>query len=113
MHAEGYAANKMKHGPIALIDPTFATIAIAVHSKTYDKMLGNIREVKARSGKVVAIANTSDSTINNYADKIISIPETDELSLPRAGGHATAVAGILCRARALPVHRPARTWQRR
>ncbi len=82
MHAEGYAAGEMKHGPIALIDPTFATIAIAVQSRTYDKMLGNIREVKARSGEVLAIANARDAGINDYADLVICVPETNELFSP-------------------------------
>ena len=82
MHAEGYAAGEMKHGPIAMIDPTFGTIAVAVKSKTYDKMLSNIREVKARSGEVIAIANPHDTTIDQYADKVIRIPETDEMFSP-------------------------------
>ena len=82
MHAEGYAAGEMKHGPIAMIDPTFATIAVAVRSKTYDKMLGNIREVKARSGDVIAIANQHDETINDYADHVLRVPQTEELFSP-------------------------------
>jgi len=82
IHAEGYAAGEMKHGPIAMIDPTFATIAVAVKSETYDKILGNIREVKARSGEVIAIANTHDSTIDDYADRVIRVPETEEVFSP-------------------------------
>lgn len=82
MHAEGYAAGEMKHGPIAMIDPTFATIAVAVKSKTYDKMLGNIREIKARQGEVVAIASRDDTVIDDYADRVIRIPETEELFSP-------------------------------
>lgn len=82
MHAEGYAAGEMKHGPIAMIDPTFATIAVAVQSKTYDKILSNIREVKARSGEVIAIANPHDETIGQYADRVITIPETEEMFSP-------------------------------
>lgn len=82
IHAEGYAAGEMKHGPIAMIDPTFATVAVAVKSGTYDKMLGNIREVKARSGEVIAIANTHDEKIADYADHVIRIPETEELFSP-------------------------------
>lgn len=82
MHAEGYAAGEMKHGPIAMIDPTFATIAVAVKSKTYDKILANIREVKARNGEVLAVANTHDETIDEYADRVVRIPETHELFSP-------------------------------
>lgn len=82
MHAEGYAAGEMKHGPIAMIDPTFATIAVAVQSKTYDKMLSNIREVKARAGEVIAIANPHDDQIADYADRVVRIPETLEVLSP-------------------------------
>lgn len=82
MHAEGYAAGEMKHGPIAMIDPTFATIAIAVQSKTYDKILGNIREVKARAGEVIAIASNGDAGIDDYADRVIRIPKTEEIFSP-------------------------------
>ncbi|MCE5200302.1 MAG: glutamine--fructose-6-phosphate transaminase (isomerizing) [Armatimonadota bacterium] len=82
MHAEGYAAGEMKHGPIAMIDPTFATITVAVKSKTYDKILSNIREVKARSGDVIAIANPGDTTISDYADRVITVPETEEIFSP-------------------------------
>lgn len=82
MHAEGYAAGEMKHGPIAMIDPTFATIAITVASKTYDKMLGNIREVRARMGEVIAIANPHDESIKDYAEFVIEIPKTNELFSP-------------------------------
>jgi len=82
MHAEGYAAGEMKHGPIAMIDPTFATIAITPQSATYDKMLGNIREIKARSGEVIAIANHGDKVIDDYADRVLRIPQTEELWSP-------------------------------
>jgi glutamine---fructose-6-phosphate transaminase (isomerizing) len=82
IHAEGYAAGEMKHGPIAMIDPTFATVAIAVQSKTYEKMLGNIREVKARSGEVIAVANPHDDRILDYVDRVIRVPQTEELFSP-------------------------------
>ena len=98
MHAEGYAAGEMKHGPIAMIDPTFGTIAVAVRSRTYDKILGNIREVKARSGEVIAIANTHDTTIDGYADHVFRIPETEELFSPVLGGNPDAAHGIFHRA---------------
>lgn len=81
-HAEGYAAGEMKHGPIAMIDPCFATIAITPKSATYDKMLGNIREIKARCGEVIAIANYGDHVIDDYADHVLRIPETEELWSP-------------------------------
>lgn len=82
MHAEGYAAGEMKHGPIAMIDPCFVTLAIAPRSATYDKMLGNIREIKARSGDVIAVATYGDQVIGEYADHILRIPETEEIWSP-------------------------------
>jgi glucosamine--fructose-6-phosphate aminotransferase (isomerizing) len=82
IHAEGYAAGEMKHGPIAMIDPTMATVAVAVQGKTYDKVLSNIQEIKARDGEVIAIAYQHDDQIEKFADKVIRIPETDELLSP-------------------------------
>lgn len=82
IHAEGYAAGEMKHGPIAMIDPGVATVAIAVQGKTYDKVLSNILEVKARSGDVIAIAYEHDEQIAKYADHVIRIPATHELLSP-------------------------------
>jgi glucosamine--fructose-6-phosphate aminotransferase (isomerizing) len=82
IHAEGYAAGEMKHGPIAMIDPTMATVAIATKGRTYDKILSNIQEIKARLGEVIAIAGWDDTEIVKYADKVIRVPETDEALSP-------------------------------
>jgi glucosamine--fructose-6-phosphate aminotransferase (isomerizing) len=82
IHAEGYAAGEMKHGPIAMIDPGVATVAIAVQGKTYDKVISNILEVKARQGDVIAIAYEHDDQIHKYADHVIRIPKTHELLSP-------------------------------
>ncbi len=82
IHAEGYAAGEMKHGPIAMIDPTMATVAISTKGRTYDKVLSNIQEVRARLGEVIAIAGAHDTEIDKYADKVIRVPETDELLSP-------------------------------
>ncbi|MBQ0105430.1 MAG: glutamine--fructose-6-phosphate transaminase (isomerizing) [Armatimonadetes bacterium] len=82
MHAEGYAAGEMKHGPIAMIDPTFVTVSINVFSNTYDKMLGNLREIRARNGEIISICNQDDEVIKEYADKLIRIPKCDELLSP-------------------------------
>lgn len=82
IHAEGYAAGEMKHGPIAMIDPSMATVAIATLGKTYDKVLSNIQEVKARSGEIIAIAGKRDMEIGKYADRVIRVPETDEIFSP-------------------------------
>ncbi|MEN6521956.1 MAG: glutamine--fructose-6-phosphate transaminase (isomerizing) [Armatimonadota bacterium] len=82
IHAEGYAAGEMKHGPIAMIDPSMATVAIATPGKTYDKVLSNIQEVKARAGEIIAIAGKHDTEIEKFADYVIRVPETDEVFSP-------------------------------
>lgn len=80
--AEGYAAGEMKHGPIALIDEYRAVVCIAVKSATYDKMVSNIHEIRARKGRVVAIATQGNEDIKNYCQDIIYIPECNELFSP-------------------------------
>jgi glucosamine--fructose-6-phosphate aminotransferase (isomerizing) len=76
LHAEGYAAGEMKHGPIALIDRSVAVVAIAQAGPTYDKMAGNIEEVRARNGVVIALATEGDEAIGALADSVISLPPT-------------------------------------
>ncbi len=76
IHAEGYPAAEMKHGPIALIDEDMPVVFIATHDEIYDKVISNIEEVKARNGKVIAIASEGDEQIKNIVDKVIYIPET-------------------------------------
>ncbi len=81
LHAEAYPAGEMKHGPIALIDEGFPVIAIATKSPTYEKVLSNLQESKARGAMVVAIATQGDEEIGKYADHVIFIPKVrDELS---------------------------------
>jgi glucosamine--fructose-6-phosphate aminotransferase (isomerizing) len=75
LHAEAYAAGEMKHGPIALIDEGFPIIAIATASPTYDKVLSNLQESKARGAKIVAVATQGDTEITKYADYVIYIPK--------------------------------------
>ncbi|MDR3092694.1 MAG: glutamine--fructose-6-phosphate transaminase (isomerizing) [Endomicrobium sp.] len=82
IHAEGYAAGEMKHGPIALIDESMPIIAIAVKSKVYEKMISNIEEAKARGGTIIAVASKSDRQIRNKSDYVIYVPETDEFVSP-------------------------------
>jgi glucosamine--fructose-6-phosphate aminotransferase (isomerizing) len=82
IHAEGYPAGEMKHGPIALITPECPTVAIAMPGVVYEKMLSNILEVKARLGHVIAIGAESDTELSKYADDIIPVPSTDELFTP-------------------------------
>jgi glucosamine--fructose-6-phosphate aminotransferase (isomerizing) len=84
IHAEGYPAAEMKHGPIALIDENMPVIFIATKDSSYDKIVSNIQEVKARNGAVIAIVTHGDTTIREMADHVIEIPETDQslLALP-------------------------------
>ena len=76
VHAEGYAAGEMKHGPIAMIDPTFPTVAIATGTNLLEKMYSNIEEIKARKGPVLAIATEGNKEIAKLADDVIYIPPT-------------------------------------
>ena len=78
VHAEGYASGEMKHGPIALIDDSMVVVALAPKFQLYDKMLNNIKEVKARDGVVLSIATEGDAEIASQVDHVIYIPETPE-----------------------------------
>jgi glucosamine--fructose-6-phosphate aminotransferase (isomerizing) len=82
IHAEGYSAGEMKHGPIALVCPELFTVAIAVHGDVYEKMIGNIQEIKARSGPVIGVADDGDDVIGGQADAMIWVPPVPELVSP-------------------------------
>jgi glucosamine--fructose-6-phosphate aminotransferase (isomerizing) len=82
IHAEGYPAAEMKHGPIALIDEEMPVVVIATNKGTYEKVISNIMEVKARKGKIIAIVTEGDVTVKELADYVIEIPETEELLIP-------------------------------
>lgn len=82
IHAEGYPAAEMKHGPIALIDEEMPVVVIATNKGTYDKVVSNIQEVKARKGKVIAIVTEGDAIVKGLADYVIEIPETEEMLVP-------------------------------
>jgi len=82
IHAEGYPAGEMKHGPIALIDERMPVVAIAVRDKVYDKVLNNIEQVKARGGTVIALATEGDEDIARKADHVLYIPQTSPLLTP-------------------------------
>ena len=82
IHAEGYPAAEMKHGPIALIDEEMPVVAIATRKGSYEKVVSNIQEVKARDGKIIAIVTEGDTTVREMADHVIEIPETDEFLDP-------------------------------
>jgi len=78
IHAEGYPAGEMKHGPIALIDENLPVVAIATHSPVYDKVVSNLQEVKARDGKLIVICDEGDDAVKALADDVIEIPWTIE-----------------------------------
>lgn len=82
IHAEGYPAAEMKHGPIALIDAEMPVVFIATKHSSYEKVISNIQEVKARGGQVIAIVSDGDTEVKKMADYAIEIPQTDEAFLP-------------------------------
>ncbi|PKO96433.1 MAG: glutamine--fructose-6-phosphate transaminase (isomerizing), partial [Bacteroidetes bacterium HGW-Bacteroidetes-9] len=82
IHAEGYPAAEMKHGPIALIDADMPVVVVATNKGTYDKVVSNIQEVKARKGTIIAIVTEGDQTVKTLADYIIEVPETEEMLVP-------------------------------
>ncbi|MBE0650918.1 MAG: glutamine--fructose-6-phosphate transaminase (isomerizing) [Bacteroidales bacterium] len=82
IHAEGYPAAEMKHGPIALIDNEMPVVFIAPSKGIYDKVVSNIQEVKARNGKVIAVVTEGDEVVRGMADYVIEIPETEEIFTP-------------------------------
>jgi len=82
IHAEGYPAAEMKHGPIALIDDQMPVVVIATKNSSYEKVVSNIQEVKARKGIIIAIVTEGDTEVRKIADFCVEIPETDELLVP-------------------------------
>ena len=82
IHAEGYPAAEMKHGPIALIDADMPVVVIATNSEHYEKVVSNIQEVKARKGKVIAVVSEGNKALHNLVDHVIEVPETIEALSP-------------------------------
>lgn len=82
VHAEGYPAAEIKHGPIALIDENMPVVVLATNDSAYEKIVSNIQEIKARKGKVIAVVNEGDKVIKDIADHCIEIPKTLELFAP-------------------------------
>jgi glucosamine--fructose-6-phosphate aminotransferase (isomerizing) len=78
VHAEGYAAGELKHGPIALLDPQTPLLAIATRGETYEKLVANVAEARAREAPIIAVASEGDSQIDRYAHDVIFVPETPE-----------------------------------
>lgn len=82
IHAEGYPAAEMKHGPIALVDEELPVVFVATQDGYYEKIVSNIQEVKARKGKVIAVVSEGDTVIPAMADEVIEVPQADELIAP-------------------------------
>jgi glucosamine--fructose-6-phosphate aminotransferase (isomerizing) len=82
VHAEGYAAGELKHGPIALLDPETPLVAIATQGTTYDKLVSNIAEARARTSPVIAVATDGDEHITRYAQDVLYVPQTLEAFAP-------------------------------
>ena len=82
IHAEAYAAGEMKHGPIALIDPAFPTMALAPEDPSYEKIVSNIQEIRAREGKIVAVTTEENAKLGSMADDIIFVPRSHEILTP-------------------------------
>jgi glucosamine--fructose-6-phosphate aminotransferase (isomerizing) len=82
IHAEGYAAGEMKHGPIALIDPAFPTMAIAPEDGSYEKVISNMQEIRAREGRIVAVTTAGNAKLGSLADDIIEVPRNHDLLMP-------------------------------
>jgi glutamine---fructose-6-phosphate transaminase (isomerizing) len=82
IHAEGYPAAEMKHGPIALIDENMPVVFLATNKSAYEKIVSNVQEVKARKGRIIAVVHKGDTQIRELADHIIEVPETEEILSP-------------------------------
>jgi glucosamine--fructose-6-phosphate aminotransferase (isomerizing) len=82
IHAEGYPAAEMKHGPIALIDEDMPVVVIATKGPSYEKVVSNIQEVRARKGNIIAVVTEGDTAVKDLANYIIEVPETDEHMAP-------------------------------
>lgn len=82
IHAEGYPAAEMKHGPIALIDENMPIVVIATKAEHYDKVVSNIQEIKSRKGKIIGVITEGDTVVRELADHVIEVPETIEALSP-------------------------------
>jgi glucosamine--fructose-6-phosphate aminotransferase (isomerizing) len=82
IHAEGYAAGEMKHGPIALIDPAFPTMAIAPEDGSYEKVISNIQEIRARDGRIIAVTTDGNTKLGSLVDDVIEVPRNHDLLMP-------------------------------
>jgi glucosamine--fructose-6-phosphate aminotransferase (isomerizing) len=82
VHAEGFSSGGLKHGPLALVSPETPCLFLITEGETFDKVLGNMQEVKARQGKIIAVTNSNDQRVAALADDVIKVPLTEELLAP-------------------------------
>jgi glucosamine--fructose-6-phosphate aminotransferase (isomerizing) len=82
VHAEGYSAAEMKHGPIALIDERFASVCVIPRDSSFTRMMANLQEVRARRGQVLAITSGEAGVLKDFSDMVLVLPETDEILMP-------------------------------
>jgi len=82
IHAEGYAAGEMKHGPIALIDPAFPTMALVPEDGAYEKVVSNIQEIRAREGRIIAVTTQGNTGLGSLVDDVIEVPHTNDILMP-------------------------------
>jgi glutamine---fructose-6-phosphate transaminase (isomerizing) len=82
IHAEAYPAGELKHGPIALLDERVPLVAMALSSRTYDKVVSNVQEVRARGARVIALATEGDTNITRHAEEVIYLPDAPEMLSP-------------------------------
>ncbi|MBI5876648.1 MAG: glutamine--fructose-6-phosphate transaminase (isomerizing) [Chloroflexi bacterium] len=82
IHAEGYAAGELKHGPIAMLEPSIPVIAVATAGRTHEKLISNIQEVRARQARVLAVVSEGDETVRAHCDDVLTVPATDEALSP-------------------------------
>ncbi|MSU74263.1 glutamine--fructose-6-phosphate transaminase (isomerizing) [Candidatus Kaiserbacteria bacterium] len=107
VHAEGYGAGEMKHGPLALIDNTFPTVALVPKDALYEKTCSNIAEIRARDGKIIAVTTDGNDAIRKIADDIIFVPQTHEALLPVLTTIPLQLfAYYVAKARNLPIDKP-------
>ena len=107
IHAEGYGAGEMKHGPIALIEPSFPTIVLAPQDSLYEKTLSNMEEIRARSGNIVAVTTDGNKDLARIADDVLYVPKTEEPLLPVLTTIPLQLfAYFIAKERGLPIDQP-------
>ncbi len=94
LHAEGYPAAEMKHGPIALVDEHTPSVFVIPHGQVYEKVMSNLEEIKARGGPVIAVVTEGDTRVAALADDVIHVPVGGRISAAHRGRHTAAAIGV-------------------